>query len=209
MRTFLPLLPFGIQRSHHTKRSSFLAGKKKIPSNCKTIGRQALLSLLAFRRHAVDTTGFSCCTLNWQCHRELISALLCVQKWFGKLKSYFSHEQKQFVKASLLYHWVNGDMCVLPVLVIRVTWFFHLSWKTHWQSRKEMKLQLTNEVFLMSLLPTGSALVIDLAQWLGRLNCPAIQIQSHMSHFRWVRTCIPVWNGHTMYVVLQYFAKFS
>lgn len=72
-----------------------------------------------------------------------------------------------------------------------------------------MKLQLNDEVLCMSLLPTVSVLVTDLAQQLGRRNCPGIQIQSHMSNFSWVHTWNPLSNGHTMHVALQYFARFS
>lgn len=61
-----------------------------------------------------------------------------------------------------------------------------------------MKLLLTDEVLCMSPLPTVSVLVIDLAQRLGRRNCPGIQMEPHMSHFSWVHTCIPLSNGHTM-----------
>lgn len=71
---------------------------------------------------AIDMWGFSCCTLNWQRHKELISPPLCVQRWFWKLKSHFSHEQKQLLKANLLYSWISGDMCA------------YLFWLSEWHS---------------------------------------------------------------------------
>lgn len=51
MRTFLPLLPLGMQRSHHTKCNSFLAGKKKKNPEQLQDNSWAPLSPLAFRRH--------------------------------------------------------------------------------------------------------------------------------------------------------------
>jgi len=90
----------------------FFSGSKKNPEQLWDNRQTGLVIAPRLQETCVvDMWGFSCCTLNWQCHREMISPLLCVQRWFWKLKSHFSREQKQFAMAILLCRWVNGAVC--------------------------------------------------------------------------------------------------